>query len=593
MCFYGVGDVQPSLETHSMDQLEEVWIGGALTAKDIILQLAAMLRSDAAPGMVTLVLLASALVVSIWIWLLRRRRVAAVKWAITTISRAEGREGFARKFQEIHAVFLNVRDGRRPLGGKINKPNPKAPKTRIATTWGEYHETMMVPSGEGSGVYRNVVRPSAFFDAEELGFELGTLKIVPGLFVSVGLVLTFLGLISALTAIGGGEITDDSLRDLLNAASAKFIMSLTGLFCSIVLTIQVRFSSNQIDDAIREFCHALESRLLFESVDKISLRQLEATKEQNTILQSMATEMVAELARPLKEELPSTIGSAIKDNLAPLLEKIGQTSEQGLGQMVGDLSTKLTGDVEQALSVASQKLTAGSDQLAAVLNTMQSNTSQMGADMRLALQEASHEMVDSSKQISKPLENLLEQLIQVAETTRQSASSLKGFADAAKAGGETISNSSRAFETAATAFSRASQPLTQSVEQLEKSSREMSQGLEKALTEVREQTHDTSVKTRDALDAAREILGAQHRGISDAMSGLAVALNELENQGERMDTIDAKLGSAFEAYRDQVNATMEDSASKVREIVEILNPALDTMKTVVERAEEYIPSSRA
>jgi len=123
-----------------MDQLYELWVGVGLSDKDIILQLAAMLRSDAAPGMVTLGLLASALVVVIWIYLLRERRVAAVNWAITTISKAEGREGFARKFQEILAAFLNARDGRRPLGGKINKPNPKAPKTRIATTWGEYHD---------------------------------------------------------------------------------------------------------------------------------------------------------------------------------------------------------------------------------------------------------------------------------------------------------------------------------------------------------------------------------------------------------------------------------------------------------------------
>lgn len=75
------------------------------------------------------------------------------------------------------------------------------------------------------------------------------------------------------------------------------------------------------------------------------------------------------------------------------------------------------------------------------------------------------------------------------------------------------------------------------------------------------------------------------------MEGLAIALKELEGQGSRIDDLDIKLGAAFETYRSQVEATMQDAAAKVREIVEILNPALDTMKSVVESAEEYIPSS--
>ena len=75
------------------------------------------------------------------------------------------------------------------------------------------------------------------------------------------------------------------------------------------------------------------------------------------------------------------------------------------------------------------------------------------------------------------------------------------------------------------------------------------------------------------------------------MDGLAIALRELENQGGRIDDLDVKLGAAFENYRSHVEATMQDAAGKVREIVEILNPALDTMKSVVESAEEYIPSS--
>jgi hypothetical protein len=46
---------------------------------------------------------------------------------------------------------------------------------------------------------RNAVRPSLFSSAEDLGFGPGWRRILPNLLLAVGLFLTFLGLIAALT----------------------------------------------------------------------------------------------------------------------------------------------------------------------------------------------------------------------------------------------------------------------------------------------------------------------------------------------------------------------------------------------------------
>ena len=74
---------------------------------------------------------------------------------------------------------------------------------------------------------------------------------LPALFVSIGLLLTFLGLVAALEQTAqllGSDSTDATatvrgLTTLLNIASAKFIMSLAGLACSIVFTVVLRFST--------------------------------------------------------------------------------------------------------------------------------------------------------------------------------------------------------------------------------------------------------------------------------------------------------------------------------------------------------------
>ena len=93
-------------------------------------------------------------------------------------------------------------------------------------------------------ILRNSVRPSAFFNIEDLGFSAGFWRYVPSLFVSVGLLLTFMGLVSALELIvpaRGEVIGSDQLGTLLTVASAKFIMSLTGLLCSILFTLVPTF----------------------------------------------------------------------------------------------------------------------------------------------------------------------------------------------------------------------------------------------------------------------------------------------------------------------------------------------------------------
>jgi ABC-type transporter Mla subunit MlaD len=121
----------------------------------------------------------------------------------------------------------------------------------------------------------------------------------------------------------------------------------------------------------------------------------------------------------------------------------------------------------------------------------------------------------------------------------------------------------------------------------------MTEGVSTALASARHHSDETSRRTRDALEAASQILGDQQKGISGAMDGLAVALREMRGHGDRLDTMDQKLGAAFEQYRAQVEATMNGTAEQVRGIVEILNPALDTMKSVVEQAEHFAPQSSA
>lgn len=127
------------------------------------------------------------------------------------------------------------------------------------------------------------------FTGERLGMVPGKWYTLSRLFVSAGLLLTFLGLVAVLQETGQAirqalaEQNDvqSALADLLSIASGKFLISLTGLFCSIILnlTIEARKSVNQRD--IDGFTGELEAlaryvpseRTLSEMLEELSRRE--------------------------------------------------------------------------------------------------------------------------------------------------------------------------------------------------------------------------------------------------------------------------------------------------------------------------------
>lgn len=115
------------------------------------------------------------------------------------------------------------------------------------------------------------VEPCASIIAREANnFFYNPFRPIPSLFIITGLMLTFLGLIAALQETGlslvaaseGGGATNASLSNLLVIASSKFIMSIAGLFASIILTIA--FWINDINNrrACLELTAAIEMRTI-------------------------------------------------------------------------------------------------------------------------------------------------------------------------------------------------------------------------------------------------------------------------------------------------------------------------------------------
>ncbi len=111
------------------------------------------------------------------------------------------------------------------------------------------------------------------------------------IFVAVGLTITFLGIVAALTqatvAMGTGEspaVMQQALLGLLAIAATKFWTSIAGVFSSIILRLVARRWRTQIERAEAEFFTSLDSVVVFAPPEKVALEQVAILRRIETSL---------------------------------------------------------------------------------------------------------------------------------------------------------------------------------------------------------------------------------------------------------------------------------------------------------------------
>ena len=460
-----------------------LWLAGILTESNLDKSFATAAEAGekgAAPGFVSALifafLIASLLIYSIQV----AKRKQAIVWLYNLIKGYETPQEFTRNITDIDI--------------EVRKHWEKNVYNELARGWLEYKETLVLYGEDENCHLRNSVRPSTFFNAEDLNFTPGFWKIVPGLFVTTGLFLTFLGLVAALdglkvSGMDAGQLKN-SLQTLLQTASAKFIMSLTGLACSIIFTIRLRLGVSQIENRLHELCNHTEFLLKFISLEDIATDQLNAIKEQKDHFRTIGLELVAELGRPLREDLPVTIAQSISDAMSPLISNVTQVGAEGLGGMVDDLSDKFSKDVSKALEQASSSI----EQAGSMIDTCSENISrellssvEALKEMILEVQGATKsKMLDTGKELAEsfgqtattikeqasslsdtlitPLNELQINIASLSADISESGSQFKSMASSVKMGADATQTAANSFARSAQQFSTVSAPITRSVE---------------------------------------------------------------------------------------------------------------------------------
>jgi hypothetical protein len=141
--------------------------------------------------------------------------------------------------------------------------------------WREYYSSIVHDTT--SLTFTSPIAPSSVFSNETLGFSTKAWGRSAGLFVSVGLVLTFMGLVAALQQSGaaivtaGGSESDikHALSELLQVVSSKFILSITGLSCSIAINLFIDRREQFDRLAIAKLNEELNNFIAYQPIEEV------------------------------------------------------------------------------------------------------------------------------------------------------------------------------------------------------------------------------------------------------------------------------------------------------------------------------------
>lgn len=533
-----------------------------------------LVKDEGAPGVVAL-LFAVLLIVGWFVfWTKVRKQRHAVSWLEKQIKESSAGTNFG---QDIDRLTATIGQGRK------NKYQQK-----LADAWSEYRETLVPHEEDGKVIWRNAVRPSTFLNPDDLGFSVGWWRIVPGLFVSAGLFLTFLGLIAALQTLGArANIDSAAMQELLSVASAKFIMSLTGLFCSIVFTIVVRVVYDRLEKALHELCNEIERHLSYISLEALAAEQLTTTREQREHFRLIGMELVAEIGRPLREELPAAIQTAIAHSMAPIVEKVGKMGAEGVGDMVSGLSDKLTDSIGLALSEASQKISDASDRLGSLADRLDQSSGRIGSEME-----------GVTERVAQAVEDLRSALLNTAEVTggtfNEGAEKLLSVMNQTLEGiRDNTGEGARAMSAAADDMRQAAQSFKQEIEAATRAGTETAQERMKAASQqVTDEIGNAGKGVAEIFSrTSAEIANVAEDVSRKAGAELLAPLSELGNQLEGLVQQINQGSTDMRRMSDGVKAgaeASENAAGTFKGAAAELVAAAIPVKTIVDRMDSSI-----
>ena len=439
--------------------------------------------------------------------MLIRRAIADARRVIT---RERDATGFAGNFDAI-----NQRLSRHPL---------------IGPAWRAFEQTTLRISG--ADAVQTIVRPGSLINigaARERLFGLKMMGSLPGYFVGVGLLLTFVGLVLALHQASAAVSSSDAdgmqvaTRQLLNVATFKFATSIAGLASSIVLSIFFRIYTVWIEAAFDRFNHELEVRLSFTSAQSIAWSMNESLSAQLTELKQInSADFFAHMGEKISPQIQSAFNNAIAPVTASIdaaMTRLAEASQTG----VSDLLRQFTEKLHFGAGAELRELTGTLQTMQGALLATQSGIGKTGEDFGRRMAQATDNLnrliADAGARMSESSEQNRNALMDVVGALRET------FERANRKVDEQLA------DAATTASGKVEAAMTRVMAKLEAQVEEFRDGLGSFHQGMLRQLSETNSQVAAAqANAVSAVAAASSQAAQALQAGLAAAMQSIRQE---------------------------------------------------------------
>ncbi len=455
----------------------------------------------------------------------------------------------------------------------------------VAHAWTTFTSGLSYP-GPGASTspnefaIRSPIRPQAALTTEEADLTLPYFKLWPNLFVGIGLLLTFAGLVSALELAvsgfsnGGANPAEmqKSLSGLLTTSAAKFYSSLAALAVSLALTISVRLCQTIIAGALHSLATAIEHLVRPVTAESILGAQLQELEEHSRQLKTFNTD----LAMKIGERIEIAVSGALKgvgDKLDKVASSLGQDNVSAIREIGESVSRSMQGAAGASIERLANQMEGVSGALSSLVNSLGQSGRAFQSDMAGATAKLGEEMGALSASMSNITAGM-------KTTLQDGATNITQTLEAAiRALGTSTERNANSIEEAIKRLSNGIEDATSTA------TRQASDAIEHAGTAAAGKFSSTADKVSDALVA----------GFAPIQSTAGMLASSLEGTQTASDRLSASMKEATRGVSDasqQLERAAQHVSTTSQQLASAIEPAL-TASARIERAIEAVRETSA
>ncbi|MFT3937637.1 anti-phage ZorAB system protein ZorA [Rhodopseudomonas sp.] len=429
----------------------------------------------------------------------------------------------------------------------------------LGPAWRVFDQTMVRTAG--AKIVQTTVRPGSLLNFGAARERLAGLKLmgsIPGYFVGVGLLLTFIGLVLALEQASAAVSSNDAggmqvaTRQLLQVATFKFMTSIAGLGSSIVLSIFFRLYTVWIEAAFDRFNHQIEQRVRFVSSQSIAWEMNESLAAQLTELKQINS---AEFFSRMGEKISPQIQSALSTAMAPVaasiddaMARLASSSQSGVSDLVKEFSRTVQDGAGEELRELTKTLQAMQVTLAETQGGIGRSGEDFGRRMTEAAENLSRLVSDAGGRMDESSEQSRHALMDIVGALRETFERANQRVDEQL--GQAASGASGKIEEAMT---RVMGKLESQVEGFRGSLESYHSDISKRASEASAIVGSAQAGAVNAVAAASsEAAKALRDGLAEAMQSIRT---ELEAFAAAVRNVELGMSSQVSALRDATDQT--------------------------------------